>query len=316
MLVTITEVTLNPPLQVASDDLVLRGWYSNDFVAGDNVTPVQGGNGQAGFYYSIACSRDLSGNLIIPEFQIQATVESTPTATFRAQLYVDSAPQDFIIGTGGAGWAIPSVYGSTVTFYQLAQYNAAVTLFFQPPTFLTATQTIALILQLAAQIVTAEAITGSLSANRIPRAATESTLTNSQIQDNGTTVKIDSLNAIEFGDINENQNGSYISVDDTVGRTNFFAGGEGGAQYAGVVGVCGSDQSELYLQGSAGNGYNYGAFANGIAKLGDALEENNGTRIEIDDVNQWIKFHNLPTSDPSELNALWKDGDIVKISGG
>ena len=92
MLVTITEFTINPPLQVASDNLVLRCWYSNDFIAGDNVTPVQGGNGQEGFYYTIPCTRDLSSNLVVPDFQIQATTESSPTATFQARLYIDEAP--------------------------------------------------------------------------------------------------------------------------------------------------------------------------------------------------------------------------------
>lgn len=316
MLITITETIPNPPLQFDTDDLFLRGWYSNSFVAGDQITPVEGGDGKTGFYYNIACSRGLSNNLVIPEFVVQATTESNPTATFFGQLYVDGSPQDFIFGTGGAGWSIPTVYGSSVTFYQLAQYNAAITLFYPPPTFLTATQTIALILNLIAQQIIADAITGALSANRIPRAATESTLTDSQIQDNGTNVTIDTLNTVQMGDVNDNQNGSYISINDTEGRVSFQAGGDSNAQYAGISAVAGVDQSEFYIQGSAGNGYNYGAFSDGIAKLGDALEENNGTRIEIDDVNEWIKLHNLPTSDPGELNALWKDGTTIKISAG
>lgn len=316
MEVTITSFTPNPPLQVPTgSSLELRGWYSNDFIAGDNVTPVQGGNGKSGFYYLWTCSH-VNGNLVVPNLTVQATTESAPTAMFVAQLYVDGAPNAFIVGSGGAGWAIPTVYGASLTYFQLAQYNAASTLVFPPLTYLTATQTIALILQLAAQVVESTSLLGSLSANRIPRASTESTLVDSQIQDNGTTVRINTLNAVEIGDLDEQQNGSYISIDDTVGRVSFQAGGDRNAQYAGISAVAGVDQSEFYIQGSAGNGYSYGSFKNGVAKLGDGEDENNGTKIEIDDVNKWIKLHNLPTSDPGEANVLWKDGTVINISAG
>jgi hypothetical protein len=70
----------------------------------------------------------------------------------------------------------------------------------------------------------------------------------------------------------------------------------------------------MYMQTT---GYNHlVGSSDGSTKLGDALAENNGTRLEIDDVNQWIKLFNLPTSDPGELNALWKDGVTIKISAG
>lgn len=319
--ITISETTPNPPIHIGDGDPVLHGYYSQRYLDSDGATPIMPGDGKEGFFYSVQCSVDGDGNLVIPEFVIRTTDDGIDiqTSRFTGQLFIDDVPDVIIFGfaQASAGWMIPASFGDSVTWDQLDVFNqGAAQLGTDYSYYLAANATVALILSLIADAATANALGGILSANRIPRAATESTLTDSQIQDDGTNVTIDTLNTVQFGDVDDNQNGSYISVDDTDGRANLFAGGEEGAQYAGVAAVAGESQSELYLQGSFGNGYNYGAFVDGVAKIGDALEENNGTFIEVDDVLELITLHNLPTSDPTSLNALWKDGAFIKISAG
>lgn len=84
----------------------------------------------------------------------------------------------------------------------------------------------------------------------------------------------------EAGDFNDEGNSSYISVDDEGGRANLFAGGEDGAQYAGVAAVCGVGQARLYLQATD---YDYALFENGAATIGDATGEHNGAQVRIND---------------------------------
>lgn len=145
MLITISEFTVNPPIQYEGTNPHLRLWYSNDFVAGDQMTPVLGGDGKTGFYDDILCTIDEDGNLVVPEFQAQATTESNPTAHLFGQLYDDSgAPRNMIIG-GASGWAVPVSYGSTINFYQLALYNQRIFLVTQLNNTFTADQIIALI---------------------------------------------------------------------------------------------------------------------------------------------------------------------------
>lgn len=321
-LITVAEFTPNPTIHLAAGSTAtLRGFYSQRFLDSDESTPVLAGDGMSGFYYEWSCTVDGDGNLVIPEIEIHTTDNGmdVQTSLFTGQLFIDGVPNIILIGhPNGPGWIISATLGETTNWGALDIFNQgrALSVLTTLATYLTAGDTATLIRQLATALIEESALLGSLSANFLPRASTESTLVNSQIQDNGTTVKIDTLNAVEFGDINDSQNGSYISIDDTAGRVSFQAGGDGNAQYAGISAVAGIDQSEFYIQGSAGNGYNYGVFADGVAKLGDGEDENNGTKIVIDDVNEWIKLHNLPTSDPGELNALWKDGADIKISAG
>lgn len=151
MIVQITQLTPNPPLQYDTADLHLRGWYSQSFIAGDGVTEVEGGNGQTGFYYDWLCTQDGDGNLVIPALDVQATTESNPTASFKAQLYVDGAPNQMIIPSSpqGSGWAIPTTSGPVITFAELALYNRAKRLLYPPSTYWTADQVIAAILEYA-----------------------------------------------------------------------------------------------------------------------------------------------------------------------
>src|SRR5690348_1176309 len=54
MIITISATTPQPPIQVTGNSLILRAWYTNEFIAGDGVTPVLGWNGTPeGFFYEI-----------------------------------------------------------------------------------------------------------------------------------------------------------------------------------------------------------------------------------------------------------------------
>ena len=144
MLVTISQTTPSPPIQVAGDDIELRVWYTQNFVAGDGVTPVEGGTGQNGFYYSITCTKNGSDQVVIPAFTIQATTESNPTANFFGQLWVNGAPGQVIFG-GASGWQLPTLFGATINYGQLALYNRVKRLLYPPATYPTFQQVIELI---------------------------------------------------------------------------------------------------------------------------------------------------------------------------
>lgn len=344
--VTITAITPQPPLQVQEGDTVtFRGWYSNSFVGADGVTPIEGGNGQTGFFYEWGCELNDDGFVVIPAIEIQPTTESNPTAGFFGALFVNGSFSQMIIGTpqATAGWQIPTIYGPTMNFGQLALYNAAVQLLFASNSFFTQNQTILEIQLLAGQFLYAAVgingiaqasypplvasepiflsttdptrILGAIgTAGIVPRSDDVNSLVNSQIADDGTNVSVVTLNYFQAGDVNFVQNGSRIDVSDNAGRAEIFAGGNGQAEYAGMVGSCvGTNPAEVFVQAT---GYSYLYGSAGVVNLGDGEVVNNGTYISIDDMNRVIKLFTLPTSDPAIENALWRDGNVLMISNG
>ena len=343
--VIITATTPQPPLQVQDGDTVeFRGWYTNSFVAADGVTPVEGGNGQSGFYYSYDCTINEAGNVVIPEIEVQPTTGSNPTAGFFGAIFVNGAFERMIFGVpqATAGWQIPTS-PTTTTFGALALYNAAVQLLYPPMTYATYEQVLLAIQEFAGNFLYAAVgingigqpsvapdvasepifwgvndpavgdLHGTLTEGVVPRASAEKTLIDSQIADDGTDVSIQTLNKFQAGDYQALQNGSYVSVDDTFGRANLFAGSDGANEYAGVSCACDTGVGKVYVQ-STGITHLYGAEQ--VTTIGDGQGEGNSTQLIVDDPNQLIKLTNLPTSDPAVLNALWNDAGVVKISAG
>lgn len=144
MIVQVSQTILQPTEEFQTgSEIILKVWYTRTFVAGDGVTPVIGGNGKSGFFDQVTCSVNGSGFLVIPAFNVQATVESNPTAGFFGQLYVDGAAANVIFGgQAQSGWAIPVSYGSIISYDELATYNRAKTLVYPPVSYFTADQTI------------------------------------------------------------------------------------------------------------------------------------------------------------------------------
>lgn len=324
-------------------EVKFRGWYTNSFVAADGVTPVEGGNGQSGFFYQYDCTINDDGNVVIPAIEIQPTTESNPTAGFFGALFVNGSPTQMIIGTpqATAGWQIPTIYGSTMNFGQLALYNAAVQILFASNSFFTQNQTILEIQLLAGQFLYAAVgingigqpsiapdvasepifwgvndpavgdLHGTLTENAVPRASAEKVLADGLAVDNGTDFSIQTLNNFQAGDYQVQQNGSCVSVNDTFGRANLFAGADSANEYAGVSCACDSGTGQVYIQ-STDITHLYGSERRTI--LGDAQDNGNSTKIEINDILQQIKFFNLPTVEPADPNVLWRDGDFLKIT--
>jgi hypothetical protein len=150
MLVTVAQTIPVPPIHVDSDDLVMRGWYSQRFLDSDGVTPVMAGNGESGFYYEIACNRDVNSNLVIPEFSIHTTDDGVDvnTSLFTGKLWIDGADSGIVLFgfASGAGWIIASSLGSPTTWDQLDVFNAGQVQFpFGIATTLSASAIVALI---------------------------------------------------------------------------------------------------------------------------------------------------------------------------
>lgn len=346
-MIQISQTILQPGLQVAAaDDIRLRGWYTNSFVAGDGVTSVQGGNGQSGFYYDVECSLTDDNFVVIPAFDVQETVLSNPTAGFFGQFYINGAPAQFVFGfpQATAGWQIPTIYGDVVSFDQLARYNAAVQLLWPPPTFLTANQTIAEIQRIAGEFAYAAVgvngigqpsvapddpvapiffgandpavgdVHGTFTENTVPRASGEKTLADGLATDDGTNWAVETVNYVQLGDFNEESGGSQFAINDAFHLFQIFAARSLRTQYAGVVANAASGDPSVEIQAT---GYSYlKNTSQGVVALGDGADGNNGTTVTIDDVQQLILLTNLPTSDPLVENALWSDGGTIKISAG
>lgn len=344
-MIQISQTVLQPPLEAnASTEVVLRAWYTNSFVAGGGVTPVQGGNGQQGFFYSITCSINDDGFVVIPAFDVQETTESNPTAGFFGQLYVDGAANQMVFGFPQAGWQIPTIYGSVVSFDQLARYNAAVQLLYAPVTYPTFVQMIAEIRRIAGDFDYAAVgvngigqpsvapddpaipifygvndpavgdLHGTLSANAVPRATDTHQLVDGLATDDGTDFGVQTVNYVQLGDFNLNAGGTRFSINDTFALFALLAARATGAEYAGVVANALSGDPVIEVQAT---GYSYlKNIAQGILALGDGANLNNGTRVIIDDVAQLIKLTNLPTADPTVADALWNDSGTLKVSAG
>lgn len=145
MLITIAATTVNPA-ETYTGTLVLRGWYSHSFIAGDAITLVEEGDGQNGFYYEVPTSVNGGGNLVIDEFIIQSTDDGNlPTARFTGQLFEDGAPREIIFGFPNVaqGWRIPILFGADVNLADLFRYNQTSNLLWPPPTYATYQQMIA-----------------------------------------------------------------------------------------------------------------------------------------------------------------------------
>lgn len=344
MIVQISQTTPQPPLQFAStDELFLRAWYSNTFLAGDGVTPVEGGNGQSGFYYNIECSINDDGNLVIPAFDVQATTESNPTALFIGQLFVNGSPDRVIFGSGSNGWPVPAVYGDVVTYDDLSRYARTVFLVSPLNNVFTADETILEIRRIAGDFLYAAVgvngigqpsvapvdasapiffgqndpavgdLHGPVEADNVPRGSGPDNLIPGTITDDGENVGVPTLQYFQAGDFDDNQNGSYIDVNDTLGRADLFAGSDAQAEYAGIAAACGGGDAEVFVQTTDYTNL-YGHKA--ITRIGDGESGNNGTMVEVDDDAELIKVTNLPTVDPVVAGALWNSSGTVKVSAG
>jgi len=279
-LVTITQTTPQPPLQIQEGDVVtFRAWYTNSFVASDGLTPVEGGDGQSGFYYEETCTINDDGFPVIPALEVQPTTESNPTAGFFGALFVNGAFNRMVFGNtnASAGWQIPTS-PTTTTFGLLALYNAAVQLLYPPLTFPTFEQVRELISMLAGnqqfaavgiagitELDTAPDdpnrpiavgvnsgvfgnLNGTLTLFAVPRASSDRSLTDGLATDDGTDWGVQTLNYVQLGDYQDNQNSSFISVNDNFGQANIFSGSDAGAQYAGLNAACGAGSAQIYIQ--------------------------------------------------------------------
>jgi hypothetical protein len=346
-MIQISQTILQPPLNIsASDDIRLRGWYTNSFIAGDGVTSVQGGNGREGFFYDITCSLNGSGFVIIPAFNVQETTLSNPSAGFFGQLFINGSPGQMVFGypQATAGWQIPTIYGDVVSFDQLARYNAAVQLLWPPPTFLTADQTVAEIQRIAGQFDYAAVgvngigqpsvppddpvapiffgandpavgdIHGALTTNTVPRASAEKTLADGLATDDGTDWGVQTVNYVQLGDYGAAVGGTKLTINDTFSLFQLLAARAAGAEYAGVVANAASGAPSVEVQAT---GYSYlKNTVQGVVKIGDAGGDNNSTTVTVDDVQQLILLTNVPTSDPHVLHAVYSSSGTLKISAG
>lgn len=343
-MITITQTTPQPPLQVQDSDIVtFRGWYTNSFVASDGVTPVEGGNGQTGFYYEETCSINDDGFVVIPALSVQPTTGSNPTAGFFGQLFINGSPSQMVFGVpqATAGWQIPTS-PTTTTFGALALYNAAVQLLYPPNTYAPYEQVLLAIQEFAGNFLFAAVgiagitqlsfapdspsvpialsendprVNANLSENTVPRVGANDVLVDGLPIDDGVDWSIQTENYVQLGDYALNNGGTRFVINDTFGTFQLLAGSAAGAGYAGVIATAsGVVPASVQVQAT---GYSYLVnTAQGVLVLGDGLNANNGTRITIDDVNELIKLHNLPTANPAVANALWSDGGTLKISSG
>ncbi len=152
--VTVSQYTAEPPVQIdETSTFEVRGWYTRDFIGGDAVTPVYGNDtsGEQGPYYNVTCHLNVSGNLIVPAHDIQATTLSNPTANYFEGLWVDGAFVQMLMPNNNvsSGWQIPTIYGSIIAIDEIALYNRAKRLLFPPDTYPTFDEVVLLIQRLA-----------------------------------------------------------------------------------------------------------------------------------------------------------------------
>lgn len=148
----ISQTFFEPNVEGLGSAPFIRFWYTGqNFIAGDGVTPVTVGDGQNGFYIDHVCSIS-SSRLLMPAIDLWATTDGSPaTSRFFGQLYTEQgSPTSYMLFGEASGWQLPTVYGSPITYDELAQYNAAAYLLAPPSTYFTTDQTIAEILRLAA----------------------------------------------------------------------------------------------------------------------------------------------------------------------
>lgn len=302
-LITITEFTPVPPIQIPEGTTAtLRGFYSQRFLDSDGVTPVMPGDGQQGFYYEWTCDTDEDGNLVVPQIEIHTTDngEDVQTSLFTGQLYLDGAASTVIFGHPQAvgGWIITNTLGEETSWAALDIYNQGRALVASNVyTYLTAAEVAALIRALG--------MSGPVTPGVVPYATEARQLADSLITYDGTDTSIQTLNYFQAGDWQVIQNGSFIGVNDSFsengGRASVYAGGDGGNEYAGISSDCSSGIGEVFVQ-STGITHLHGA--NQVTKLGDALDEANGTKVVINDPTRMVIMTaaNQVANDPS-INA-------------
>lgn len=357
MIVQISSFTPQPSIQVAADAVITRrAWYSASFIAGDAITPVYGNNsnGQQGPYYEDTCSLNDDGEVVVPALDVQATTDSNPTATLTMQLYINGAPGQVLMPntTASGGWQIPSLYGAVVSFDQIARYNAAMLLLFMPNSYFTASQTVQEIQRLAGNFAYAAVgvngigqpsvapavasapifwgvndpavgdIRGSLTRFRTPRANGEKDIVDGLPVDDGTNFNVQTLGQVGLGDLDPDTsggNGTFVSVNDSItedgGRASLQAGGSDQVEYAGVSADCSLGSGEINVQ-STGITHLYGA--NQVTKLGDGKDEQQGTKVIINDPTRMVvqSVANQVPNDPSidnEQACFYLDEDASKM---
>lgn len=251
-LVTISQYTIQPSQQLsASDVLEIRGFYTRSFVAADGVTPIEGNfsNGQSGPYYSITPTLNGSGDLVVPNHDVQPTTESNPTGNYIEQLWVNGAFVQTILPNNNVttGWQIPTTYGSVVAYDEIATYNRAKRLVYPPQTYFTADQTIAEIQRIAGDQRYATTLLPGIAKSSVDVAPAsdvtfvETTDPRVQIPGSNGDVPIKSGSGWAASHLNQsgiNLTGEYTNVGDdgsiTLNTGTFKAGPIGGSMSAGA----------------------------------------------------------------------------------
>lgn len=318
-----TEITVGssqwPNYRYAGTIAKLRIYYPQSFLSNTNVNIAGGAVGSNGFYKQVNCTIT-SAVLNCDSFTLQSTQDSNkPNARFFAVLYDQSGARRETLMGDASGWIVPAS-PTTTTVAQLQ--NAQGTGIVNPPiSYLNSAQVAALIATAVGTLNTSAVgvlgrielstppadaahpialgpndpslLHGTLTEGAVPRASGTKDLEDSQIVDDSINVSIQTTNAVQMGDFNNLQNGSYADVNDTLGRINIFAGGNLGAQYAGFAGVSGASDAEVFAQ-STGFTNLYGHKA--ITKVGDGLSDGNGTQIVINDSTRNVTITGLTTT--------------------
>lgn len=285
----------------------LKVWFAQDFVTAESQHVLGGVVRSGSIYLDVALDLDPDTHILtIPAFALPTTDDSS-VRNVRATGVLFDASGAFVRNLF-TNFIIPSELAPTTTFAALNAWNAAPTL---PPQASGITREQALVL--IAEGLQAEPINGTFSTNTVPRASGPKTLVDGQVVDNGVSWSLQTLGDVQIGDHQVVQNGSHISVNDSFGRANLFAGANAANEYAGVSCACDSGKGKVFVQSTNYTNL-YGS--EGVTVIGDGQDENNSTKIVVDDPNEMIKVFNLPTSDPGVARALWNSNGTLKISAG
>lgn len=307
----------------------LRYQYSADFVDSDNQPVLRG------LYKDVACTV-AAGVLSVPSHTVITTNDAVvnPLATLSAQL---------ISARGNKVWlfqqfSIPESLAPTTTIGDLEIYNQGSSLVLPPDAYLTRDEVIALIATRLPNVILASDVLlglvrmswppdeplepiawsmsdprvgnvrGTLTAASVPVADGTQELIDSPITYDGIDTSIQTVNAFQFGDWQFLGHGSYGNVNDSLGRADLYAGGgteeEPASQYAGVAGECDETSGTVYIQ-STDHDHLVGS-SDGVTSLGNGL-------MTIDAVTDLIKLTDVPTSDPEEAGAIWRDGSNPQL---
>lgn len=290
----------------------LKIWFGQDFITVEGQHVLGGVVRSGSIYLDIACDLNADTHqLTIPTFSLPSTDDSS-VRNVRATGVLFDASGAFVRNLF-TNFIIPSELAPTTTFPALNAWNVAPTL---PPLATGITREQALVL--IQEGLQAEPVNGTFTTARVPRASAPKTLVDGLIEDDGTDLSAQTLGDVEFGDNDGDGHASRIAVSDAEGRASIFAGGgtedDPQSQFAGVAAVASEDDAQVYVQ-STGYSNLYGN--KGLTRIGDGVNENNGTYLEVDDLNQRVKLTNVPSSNPNVANVLFRDANgFLKISTG